>query len=146
MKIYICSHSRKWSDEPSDANLLAETKDNHYKWGSLIQINGQIYSACCGLSIKEKENEYKWVEVEPLETYNIEKGDIEDAENNTWQTEKLTCPVCGYVDEDSWEIGDGDDNYKCPRCGSSLSVEVEYSKTFTVTCNEPNKNILKVEK
>jgi hypothetical protein len=38
------------------------------------------------------------------------------------------CPLCGYIDQDSWELPEGDDTVECGRCGA----EIEYSKEFTV--------------
>ena len=59
-------------------------------------------------------------------------------ENNTQSNEPyITCPYCGYVNQDSWEEhmedGDCDKHYECPNCGRefevSMEIEVSYSST-----------------
>ncbi|MGL4982144.1 MAG: hypothetical protein ACRC4W_04740 [Treponemataceae bacterium] len=35
----------------------------------------------------------------------------------------LTCPFCGFVEEDSWECNDSYDTYDCPRCGEEFYWE-----------------------
>jgi len=48
-----------------------------------------------------------------------------DYENN------LTCPFCGYQDDDSWELSDSEDDHECSRCSATISYErvvtVEYT-------------------
>ncbi len=46
----------------------------------------------------------------------------------------LTCPYCGYVDNDSWELSsDCEEEHECGRCGGVMSYErivtVEYSSS-----------------
>lgn len=50
---------------------------------------------------------------------------------STWHTDKLVCPYCGYVEDDSWELWDCDDDYVCPECGETFSYERCYEVTYT---------------
>jgi uncharacterized C2H2 Zn-finger protein len=47
--------------------------------------------------------------------------------------DNLTCPYCGYVDSDSCELSDSEDEHECGRCGAIMSFErvvtVEYSSS-----------------
>lgn len=48
-------------------------------------------------------------------------------------TRNVECPYCGYEDADSWELGDGNDEHICGRCGATISyqrvVTVEYNSS-----------------
>lgn len=50
--------------------------------------------------------------------------------------DKITCPYCGYKDEDSWETAEGltdgqDSDTECGNCGKrfdfSVHIEITYS-------------------
>lgn len=64
---------------------------------------------------------------------------IEDVDDikDTYESE-LTCPVCGYQNDCSFELSDEDDNYECGRCGSILSytrqVSVDYDVSLVERC------------
>lgn len=46
-------------------------------------------------------------------------------------TSDITCPYCGYANNNSWECDDGEDEEICGNCGSTFSYErivtVEYT-------------------
>lgn len=49
----------------------------------------------------------------------------------------IVCPVCGYVDRDSWEMSeDYDDDYECGRCGARLQVQKNISVTYDAYIKE----------
>ncbi len=49
----------------------------------------------------------------------------------------IVCPVCGYVDRDSWEMSDDyDDDYECGRCGAILQVQKNISVTYDTYIKE----------
>lgn len=48
----------------------------------------------------------------------------------TSMTDLVTCPWCGYQDNDSHEYDDGSE-YECLECGKPFSVAVEVVVTFT---------------
>lgn len=50
---------------------------------------------------------------------------------DTSGTDHLVCPYCGYVDQDSWELSDSDDEYECPKCGKVFAYEREYILSYT---------------
>jgi|GEM_PF-4571087 len=56
--------------------------------------------------------------------FNLNKLSTDDERN-------ITCPICGFVDVDSWEFEE-DSEYVCPHCGAKLSVERNYSYDTTV--------------
>ncbi len=48
----------------------------------------------------------------------------------------LTCPYCGYEDNDSWELADDDGEHECGRCGAVMA----YERIVTVEyCSSPVK-------
>jgi transcription elongation factor Elf1 len=63
-------------------------------------------------------------------------------EFDTLDTREITCPYCGYVFGDSWEVNQGEmeweEDIDCGRCGKTFlafkQVTVTYStQTLTVT-------------
>lgn len=53
--------------------------------------------------------------------------------SDTYYTDEVICPCCGYVYEDSWEIGRGEDigNIKCCECGETFFAERNYEVSYT---------------
>ena len=61
-------------------------------------------------------------------------------EDNTWHTTYAICPYCGYEDQDSWEIGHGeecDTETDCASCGRTFQVSRHISVTYTTKRMEP---------
>jgi len=49
----------------------------------------------------------------------------------TWCTDKMVCPYCGcVVDDTDYHIGESDDTGTCEECGRDFGLEIEYSPTF----------------
>lgn len=44
---------------------------------------------------------------------------------------EIECPWCGYVEADSWEYGEEDDEYECPNCGQKSNLRVFVDITYT---------------
>lgn len=83
----------------------------------LISFEGKFYRTC----IMNKGKSIIFVKEVTINDNTIDEETFEG---------EITCPVCGYVDHDSWEAGDSDDEYECV-CGAILSysrsVSVDYS-------------------
>lgn len=65
---------------------------------------------------------------------------IEYQENpkNTFES-NWTCPYCGYIDLDSWELNDEEDDYYCPNCQrltSSRRIVSVYYEVYPEDKNE----------
>jgi len=47
------------------------------------------------------------------------------------ETDKIKCPLCGYIYEDSWELNDSDDeDVQCESCGENFHLIVIRSVTY----------------
>ena len=47
------------------------------------------------------------------------------------ETNKIECPLCGYIYEDSWELNDSDDeDVQCEACGENFHLIVNRSFTY----------------
>ena len=64
--------------------------------------------------------------------HQLKKFDINETES-LYESE-VTCPICGYVDRNSWEIDDGD--YQCGQCGAILEVERNVEVTYSATVSK----------
>lgn len=93
---------------------IDETKGIH----EVIEKNGSFYSVCC---ISREENK---MAVDRLEKFDT---DAEETDESDW-----TCPYCGYVNDDAFELDDEVENYKCPRCGSTVNSTRIISWTYNV--------------
>lgn len=67
-------------------------------------------------------------------SYNNQKAVVDeiqvDSNNKECNFEEhITCPICGYTEDDSFEYND--DEFICPRCGAVLDVEVEHTVTYS---------------
>lgn len=58
------------------------------------------------------------------------EGDV--VEDVSW-----TCPFCGFVDEEEWNIPTAVEEYECPACSAITSVETEYIPKYTVELIKP---------
>lgn len=142
MKIYL-SETFKWDPIKEKVPVFCET-DKPIKFGQLIKLGYSYYSVSIA-PIENAEGTLDWVGVTPLDHFYKDPEELKQAEiEESWGKDKIHCPVCGYVNEDSWEVDESDDNYECPNCGSSLAVEVEYLKIFMVTCKSVNKDIVEL--
>ena len=51
----------------------------------------------------------------------------------------ITCPYCGYEDEDSWEFEDEEGVVECESCGKGFNVTQEITVTYSsskIRCDE----------
>jgi transcription elongation factor Elf1 len=48
-------------------------------------------------------------------------------------TEEITCPHCGYVHSDSWEVGENSGNTECDSCKKPFAYERNTSVTYSTT-------------
>lgn len=90
--------------------------------GDVIEHDGKTYSVC------SVNNKIGLAIVEPI-TINGEPETI-------YCDDELKCPVCGWINIDSWELSDGDDDYPCGQCGSILEYDSFVTRTFTVKVKE----------
>lgn len=50
---------------------------------------------------------------------------------NTLNTTLVTCPYCGYEDNDSWEIHHNEGDLDCGMCGEKFHFEREVTVTYS---------------
>jgi hypothetical protein len=43
----------------------------------------------------------------------------------------ITCPYCGYENEDSWEVQISDEDYECGECNEKFILEVEQRTLYS---------------
>lgn len=97
--------------------------------GETIIIGNVAYSVT---ALSGKGGRYHTAYVKKLKNQKV-FIDGEEPEDEDY-TEQITCPYCGYENSDSWEAGDDEDEYECPRCGSVFS----YQRNVTVEyCSQP---------
>lgn len=109
--------------------------DKEIEMGELLIINNVAYTIC---SLSGKGNKFQIAYVERVKNQSV-FVDGEDPEEQ-YGTDNITCPYCGYEDEDSWEADESDDHYECPNCGSYFSYEREASVSYyssPIEKNEP---------
>lgn len=109
--------------------------DKEIEMGELLIINNVAYTIC---SLSGKGNKFQIAYVEKVKNQLV-FVDGEDPEEQ-YGTDNITCPYCGYEDEDSWEADESDDHYECPNCGSYFSYEREVSVSYyssPIEKNEP---------
>ena len=51
-------------------------------------------------------------------------------ETDTWNTDEIVCPWCGYTFADSWEYDENDDLIQCPECEKTLEMQTEHSVSY----------------
>ncbi|HBJ2612636.1 TPA: hypothetical protein LA742_001062 [Clostridium botulinum] len=86
------------------------------KIGSNLEINNNVYSVCMIM-------EHNMVGVR------IVNFKDDEEEDETLESD-FTCPYCGYINEDAFELEDKGE-YNCPRCNS----ELEFERVVTVEYN-----------
>lgn len=109
--------------------------DKEIEMGELLIINNIAYTIC---SLSGKCNKFQTAYVERVKNQSV-FVDGEDPEEQ-YGTDNITCPYCGYENEDSWEADELDEHYECPNCGSYFSYEREVSVNYyssPVEKNEP---------
>jgi hypothetical protein len=87
----------------------------------VFSFNGKWYV----LGIVAANKEYAGV-------HQLKKFDLDETETN--YESHITCPICGYVDMDSWKEDDGD--YRCGQCGAILEVERNVEVTYSATVSK----------
>jgi len=55
----------------------------------------------------------------------------------TWEDDKITCPHCGYEDDESSVIDQNDSDWECPSCSKISMVSIEYTRTYTAIGRKP---------
>lgn len=109
-------------------NLIAETEDELPDWFDNFNINGQLYDTHAKTSYKDTDYKIKNVFASPYWVKTLKEikqnPQIENLNN-------AICPVCGYVDYDCWENECPDENYRCPRCKSSLLLEHRFEYGYS---------------
>ena len=109
--------------------------DKEIEMGELLIINNVAYMIC---SLSGKGNKFQTAYVERVKNQSV-FVDGEDPEEQ-YGTDNITCPYCGYENEDSWESDESDEHYECPNCGSYFSYEREVSISYyssPIEKNEP---------
>lgn len=138
MKIFdkkSLGNKRSWDYEgnlsPEDDGIkpLIET-DKEISISEPIIINNVVYSLH---SIRHESMNNGglpiWGIAERLDNQDIFVNNEEPEEQQF--TSNITCPYCGYENQDSWECADDEDEEICGNCGSTFSYErivtVEYT-------------------
>lgn len=60
-----------------------------------------------------------------------QKAQYASGEDTPEYTDNITCPWCGYGDEDSGECDDEDDEHECGSCGGIFSYTRNVSVTYS---------------
>ncbi len=117
------------SPENDGIKPLIETNEK-IEISTVIIVNNTAY-VVCSLSGTSKDGTL-------IPTYGIaektERQDVfvenEEPEEQNFK-DNITCPYCGYENQDSWECTDDEDEEICGNCGSTFSYErivtVEYT-------------------
>lgn len=87
-------------------------------FGGFIEIDGHHYRHCM------YDNRKDILCVEPVKQLNVEGSEVEYSSD-------FTCPYCGSVDDDAWELSDDEGETHCGSCGS----EMKYERVVTVEYN-----------
>ena len=112
MKIY--EFPSETSNE-SKYTYIGET-DQEIQLGAFVKLNNRYYR-CCMLDLSNDSSYVQFV------------NDYIPRDDDTYTNNYLTCPYCGYEDENSFELPDEDDEYECPQCKSIL----KYNRQITVS-------------
>lgn len=114
MKVYFKKANMSVLGPITNHKFMGHIKKS-FKINELARIDGDLYQ-CCRVITDERVL---------FERLDVTEGDeVEDCE---W-----TCPLCGYVDEDSFELEAKSDQYKCPACGSVTAYETEMVTMYAV--------------
>lgn len=117
-KVYYLEDGIKinYNDLSQNGKYLIELKERP-KIGSNLEINNNVYSVCMIMG----ENN----------SVGVRKVNFKDEEEiDETLEDEFTCPYCGYINEDGFELEDNGE-YNCPRCNSELEFErvvaIEYN-------------------
>ena len=75
------------------------------------------------------KNKYGELSVKEIKTF-----DLDNVESN-YESE-ITCPICGYQEQDSWEYRSDCDEYDCGCCGAVLEYNREVTVEYRTTVKE----------
>lgn len=116
MKVYDISTDRNWYDDITKCKMIGEI-DAEVEIYSVIKLKDKYYSVC----ITDIKKTYCGVRI-------CKKFDFDN--EDTSLEEMVTCPICGFEDNDSWELSDNDDQYQCS-CGAILEIERNVEVTYS---------------
>lgn len=88
------------------------------------------YSVVCRINLKTNSVGVRKIDYDP------EREDFETHEH------EFTCPYCGYIDFDAFELSDEGET-KCGTCGAVLVYERQITTSYSVTGKKPP-NVLEV--
>ncbi len=118
MKIYDINSHSNWFDDITQCKMLGRTEaDFEVGIHSVIKLKNKYYR----IGLIDVKNEYCGVR-------KCKKFDITNEETSFKHL--LTCPICGFEDNDSFELSDNDDEYQCA-CGAVLEIERDYEITYS---------------
>ena len=114
----------KFVDKVDNSNLniytLFSSDKMYWNENEIIKFKGVLYRP-----VSHNPN-IDVVFLEKLENQNLNFN-----EDFNYLDNHPTCPICGYVEYDSSEFEDGDE-YECPQCQATLSIEIEVQYNTTV--------------
>lgn len=99
----------------SDDPVLFEVESAEI--GDVFRHDGKTYVVC----MKNTVRNYAGVEEITIDP------DCKGREHESY----LTCPTCGRVDYDSWELADSDAEHQCGTCGAIFSFQREVEVTYS---------------
>jgi len=122
MKVYL-SNEFKTEYDLQSIQFLFEADYSTFSFTGVLYFCGRYYIV---MRICYSEN------------YAIVREIKIDLENeDTDGEDEITCPVCGFTDNDSWEMhDDSDDDYQCGRCGAMLEVERQITVDYSAKVKE----------
>ena len=56
---------------------------------------------------------------------------MDEIEFEVCDTEELVCPYCGYIQSDSWEFPNENDEWECSSCEKEFGFTTERIRTYT---------------
>lgn len=124
MKLYDITNWCRQGTSIEDYPYIGEI-DAIFNIGEVVKIGADYYAP----GVLAGDKAYAGVRKIRIETNPSNK----DFKNN------LTCPYCGYEDEDSWELSDNEDEHECGRCGAIISYERVVTVEYNSSPKEPPK-------
>lgn len=119
---------QNWSEVPVFKTI--EVKDNVDLWGRAIVIDGEFYSVSSRRGNKHKIHKLDYFKLDAIEE-----------EIETYYEDEITCPVCGDVWGDCWEIQEDSREDYCEACGATIKWERNISVTYSASVKEVVKPI-----
>lgn len=83
------------------------------KIGRIVEYKGNYYS------VRVLDPNHNAAFVRKVKELNL------DTDARTYAEPNITCPVCGYSDDASFELDDTNDHFKCACCGAILQYRRE---------------------